>query len=179
LFSSVAATTVAGSGSTAVYPTTSVVGGPAGSYAFSDSNWTFDGLGESVTGAPGKFTAISGTNGAGNIVVPGAAGTAQFVILGWSANIGTTLSSVEAWLAGTGNGQLGYVGESAVSGAFTLGNLSSGGSTPASTLVSGSAPGLSSFGLGQYTPTSAPEPASIALAALGGLSLLGLRRKKA
>lgn len=166
LFSSVSATTVSGSGSSAVIPTQS----GAGSYAFSDANWTFQTYAQAGTTRAGQLT------GPTSYAVTGIGGgsTGQFVVLGWSSNIGSTVASVQSFLAGTDNGVTsGFVGESAVSGTLTLGN-GSGITTP--TLFGTAAPLLSGFTLGTVT---VPEPTSIALGVMGGLSLLALRRKKA
>jgi hypothetical protein len=173
LFDSVSATTVAGSGSTTVIPTAP---GTPGSYVFSDNNWTFDAYASSSTSA-GKFAATAPDSN-GDTVIPGTPTAAQFVVVGWSGNIGSTVAAVEAWLnPATTSGVTGWIGESAVSGLFSTGNGSPGSSSPPSAVVSGSAPGLSAWTLGEYTPV--PEPSSIALGVMGAASLLALRRKKA
>ncbi len=165
LFESTTATTVSGS-SAAVLPNST----SAGSYAFSDSNWTY------VTTISNLATA-GRTAGSASTVINGVGGgsTAQFVVIGWSANIGTTLSSLQSFLAAPAliGGSYGLAGESAVTGALKLGD----GALITSPAIFGLAPSTPGFVLGQVNPV--PEPSSIALAALGGLSLLGLRRKKA
>jgi hypothetical protein len=166
LFSSTSATTVAGSGSAAVIPTAAGVG----DYAFSDPNWTWDAYAQSGTTRGGQVT------GSTSLAIPGIGGgsTGQFVILGWSSNIGSTVASLESFLAGTDAGvQTGFVGESSVTGALTLGN-GAGITTPSP--FGTTAPVTPGFVLGTVT---VPEPTSIALGVMGGLSLLALRRKKA
>jgi len=150
-----------------------------GSYAYSDATWTFDALAVSGSAA-GKFTPVTAdSNGGANVQIPGAPPAAQFVILGWSGNIGSTLASVEAWLGDTANqGATGWVGESAVSGTFPTGSAAPGSLAQPQQLVSGTAPGLSGWTLGEYT-SPVPEPSSIALGVMGAASLLALRRKKA
>jgi len=183
LYYSVAVTSVAGSGSIAVIPTSP---SSPGSYAFSDSNWTFDAYASSTTSA-GKFTALTpDSNGA--TPVPGVpiGSSAQFVIVGWSGNIGSTINSVENWLAGNEGYMPGWIGESAVSGAISTGSAAPGSQTFPLELVNGSAPGLSAFTLGEYgilggegPPPTTPEPTTLAMGLMGAASLLALRRKKA
>ncbi len=165
LFESVTATTVSGS-SASVLPTLA----SAGTYAFSDSAWTY-------VSTVGSAATAGRLNGNPSQVINGVGGgsTAQFVVIGWSANIGSTLASLQTFLAAPSliGGSYGFAGESAVTGALKLGD----GALITAPAIFGLAPSTPGFVLGQVNPV--PEPSSIALAALGGLSLLGLRRKKA
>lgn len=80
LFYSASATTVSGS--------SSAVAGQ-GSYAFGDSNWSFSGAYGTNNASAGRFIGtVVDSNGA--TVVNGVAGgaSAQFVVIGWSANVG-------------------------------------------------------------------------------------------
>jgi hypothetical protein len=165
LFVSATATTVGGSQTTAVQGTNGV-------YAFNDANWSFVALGTNSLTA-GRFQPV-GYNGDGSTTVPGiaAGNTAQFVVVGWSANLGTTLTQLTQALGV--NGTTGLLGESIVSGSISLGN---GGSLPNPALFGASAPNIGAFTLGSFTITSTPEPGTLALAALGGASLLMFRRK--
>jgi hypothetical protein len=86
--------------------------------------------------------------------------------------LGSTLSALQQSLAI--NGTTGFLGESVVSGAITTGN---GALLPTPSLFQPSAPALQGFNLGAFTITSTPEPGTLALAALGGASLLMFRRK--
>jgi len=165
LFSSASATTVNGSSS-------AIVGNTGATYVFNDSNWAFDGYATNGATRAGQVVGAASlvlpSSGVGSIA-GGAAG--QFVIVGWSANIGTTWNSVQSYLANVTS--TGWVGESVVSGAITTGN-GAGVSTP---LIMGSAsPFVTGFVLGEVV-TSAPEPGTMALAALGGASLLLFRRR--
>ena len=171
LFFSATATTVNGSAS-AVAPTATAIG----TYVTSDGNWTANGILGSSSASTGRFASTS-PNGDGSTTVTGlaAGATGNFVVLGWSANIGTTLSDLTAWLAAPTfqAGQTYYVGESIV-GTQTAGN---GGSIPNPGLFGTVSPGISGFTLGAVA-APIPEPGTMALAALGGASLLLFRRKK-
>jgi len=143
-------------------------------YAFNTAGWTMDADATAVaaTGAtPGRFAALA-ANSDGTTTVPGqtGGGTYYFTIIGWSANLGTTYSLAVANL--TAAGQMGYFGQSAVSGPITVGN---GAAIPAPTLM-GASPNIPAFVLGSFN--NVPEPGTLALAALGGASLLLFRRKK-
>jgi hypothetical protein len=165
LFVSPTATTVGGT-------QTGAIQGTNGVYAFNDANWTYVALGTNSTTA-GRFQA-TGQNADGSVTVTTVAGgaAAQFVVVGWSANLGSTLSALEQAIAI--NGTTGLMGESLVSGPITLGNGALIG-TP--TIFGGVAPSIQAFTLGGFTITSTPEPGTLALAALGGASLLMFRRK--
>jgi len=175
LFNSVSATTVAGAGTAAVIPTGVLGSQVAGSYAFQDSNWTLDAYGAS-TATVGRFSSIN-LDSNGQTLVSGAPANTQLVVVGWSANIGTSIASVESFLAGTDNGVTsGFIGESIVSGSITTGNGATG-TPPVPTIFSTSLAGdITGFDLGYY---QVPEPSSIALGVMGAASLLALRRKKA
>lgn len=183
LFVSTSQTTVNG-GSAALS------GAQGSSYVFSNlgngtpsGGWEFIGMGSS-SASLGRFGPLSqGTSDASQAALntdnsitavgAGAAGsTANFVAIGWSANIGSTLAAVEAWYNNGTPAFTGWLGESAVGVGLTLGN----GSSIPSTSTMGSTPGqVPGFVLGEITT---PEPGTLALAALGGASLLLLRRKK-
>jgi len=152
--------------------------GTAGSYAFNSGSWTFSGdyaTNNAVAGA-GRL-ASSSLDAAGNTMLPNGygGGTAMnYVIIGWSANIGSTVAALEAWYGTQGAvSSTGWIGES------NLGTQTPGteGATAATALFGSSSAGLvPGILIGEVTPT--PEPATMALAAIGGASLLLFRRKK-
>lgn len=151
-------------------------------YAFSDSNWTFDnpsGDGANYLGAAYGTNSVAGVfnsvvedpNNSGNTYVHSSAAE-DYVIIGWSANIGNTLAELEAWYANPT--VTGWIGESAISGSIAP---SAGGNGLGGTIMGTHAPTINGFTLGEVlVPT--PEPATIALAGLGGLSMLLIRRRK-
>jgi len=180
LFYSAAATTVGGS--------SSAVLGSAGTYAFSDSNWTFlnptAGQAGSYAYGPGYGTntesagvfSIQNVNPKQGATLVPFTSAAQFVVMGWSANIGSTVAAVQAYLL---NPTLtGWVGESIVSGAITPGNPNAAPpGLPSSLFGSASTSGvLHGFTLGEVALI--PEPTTLAVMGLGGLSLLLFRRRK-
>ena len=167
LFYSSSATTVNGS-ALGVTPSASATG----SYVWNDSNWAFAGCYATNATTVGRVSGNTSANGTGAVVTGVAGGaSAYFVVVGWSANLGSTLAAMEASLAsGTWNGTA-WVGESAVSTLLQIGDGSSV-SNPTLIAASGAVPG---FTMG-VVPV--PEPGTIALACLGGASLLLFRRKK-
>jgi len=169
LFNSVTSPTV-NSSSAAVIPT--AIGVP-GAYAFSDTGWTFDASGAS-TSKTGIFSSTT-LDTAGFTQIPGEPASSYFVVVGWSANIGSTVQSVKTWLAGGDGALAGFIGQSTVSGFFPTGTAGTGNAPQI--LFGQTPPAIAGFTLGTYTPT--PEPGSVALGVMGGLSLLALRRKKA
>ena len=168
-YSTTGATTVSGAGST------SIVG--AGShYVFNDANWTFVSYG--ANGAAGKFASSGTVNSDGTTTIPtvAAAGTAELVVVGWSANIGSTWQSVQTYLAGPGYDA--WVGESAVA-SIVLGNApgTAGSQSPISLFGTGVGQ-VGGLLLGQVQAVATPEPGTMALAALGGASMLLFLRRK-
>jgi len=141
LFNSTTATTVAGSGSGPVG------GGFDEDYVFEDSNWTLDGYGVSADLA-GKFAATT-VDSAGYTQIPGEPYASQFVVLGWSVNIGSTIASVESYLAGTDAGvTFGCIGESEVSG--SIGTGTAGSFDPPTTIFGETSPSFP--GVELYSP---------------------------
>jgi hypothetical protein len=163
LFGSTSETSVGGS-------TAPVVG--EGTYAFNVTGWTFEASGTNSITSAGRFLSSSAdANGATTLAtIAGGNAATYYTIIGWSSSIGSTIASLQTYLANPS--QAAWVGESAVGGPNPAGIP---GSTAPATLFGASSPYIPGFTLGLVVP----EPSTIALAALGGLSLLGLRRKKA
>jgi len=176
LFASSSQTTIGGS-ATAFSATN-------GTYAF-NAGWTLVGIGaanQSTSGSAGTSGAVSqGTtsanqaalNGDGSLTVSGVAGggNGNFVVVGWSANIGSTLAAMESWYANPT--VLGWIGQSRIGVGQVIGD---NGSNPTLNIFGSTANYVNGFTLGEVA--AVPEPGTIALAALGGASLLMFRRKK-
>jgi len=171
------------SSSSAPSSSAAIVGTSASTYAFQNgSGWTFDNpsstsgyLGAAYAtnnSTAGQFTATDQDPNNSNQSLLASGAAQYFVVVGWSANIGSTLAALESWYANPT--VAGWVGESAASGSITP--AAPGGSEVS--VMGHSAPGIPGFTLGDVTPVPSPEPATMALAAIGGASLLLFRRKK-
>jgi hypothetical protein len=176
LFYSASATTVSGS--------SAAVAG-AGNYVVNDGSWTFDnpssGQAGGFTFGPGYATNLTSSGQFASEFIDGSQnGTlvpfttaAQFVVVGWSGAIGSTIGALQSYLANPTF--TAWVGESAVSGSITPGNPNASPATTPPNLFGTSSPQMTKFLLGEIAPV--PEPTTIALASLGGLSLLAFRRR--
>ena len=135
----------------------------------SDSNWIADpGVlgGNNSSGRAGGFADLAANASFNGTYVPATISDPYLVVVGWSANIGSTIASLEAFENGTDGGvDSGFIGQSAPAATA----LSAGGLATINSI------NLASFDLGYPTP----EPTTMALGVLGGLSWLALRRKKA
>lgn len=164
---------------------TAAYGGPAPSTSPLDGAWT----GAILTGVNFGVTAGGISGQGGNPGAPAAGwgaptggnytdGTERyFMIVGWSSNLGTTWATVSANLA---SGWATLPAGNAFFGTSVIGFGYSGGgplSLPASSLygVNGSMPGALTSG---FQLMAVPEPTTMALAGLAGLSLLLFRRRK-
>ena len=116
----------------------------------------------------GGFNAV----GSGAINLQGtAAGNSEYVeIVGWSASLGTSWAAIQNELQ-NGWTSTGYFGVSSI-GDVILGPTGGPGVTIPGNVTGGLLGGLTMDAI------SVPEPGSIALMGLGGLSLLLFRRKK-
>jgi hypothetical protein len=126
------------------------------------------------TATAGRF---NGNDGLG-LVVPGydAGATANFMVAGWSANLGRTWGEVSSWYQASqspaGVPITGWFGMSREAKNMVVG----GGAIPVPVLFGVSADQATGFTLGRIDPI--PEPASFALAGLGAAALLIFRRRK-
>jgi len=141
--------------------------------------WSDAGLGATNSNTAGRLQVINPNSGAQVAWSPGV--TNSIMMAGWSANLGTTWAAVQATL--NSQSLLG-----AVAGNAFFGLSNTGYTTTFSTSTS---PGAAVFGsaatvaglpiqslLTQLNLVLVPEPTTLALAALGGASLLLFRRKK-
>ena len=159
-------------------------GGPVPSSDPLDAAWS----GAVLTGVNWTLSAAGGIAGQGGGSGSAAAGWGAptgpnytdgtekyFMIVGWSTSSASTWSAFSVLLAGNSVPYGSYWGKSAIGYGFSGGGPNSL-LAPSLFGVSTAMPGglTSGFQLNVVTP----EPATIALAGLGGLSLLTLRRKK-
>ncbi len=105
----------------------------------------------------------------------------NIVLVGWSANLGSTWSAVVPYLiasAGGTNSTVGFFGESVIG--YITPNLGSAGAAlfNATATVNGQPISNSSASPAYLYSLPVPEPATMALAGLGGLALLLIRRRK-
>ena len=153
---------------------TSAVNGLSGfEFVLDDPGWTFTGdIAANETSSKGGLFASLTADSNNNTEVPiPSPDAACFVVLGWSANIGSTESDLVRYLDGETSYDDAYIGESSPSGFITVGD---GGTIPPPSLFSFSLGITTGFELGD----SVPEPPAMALGGVGALALLTLRRKK-
>jgi len=153
----------------------------------------WDGTWSVGQGTAGSITTVNAA-GAGRVSAAIAAGASPFqtigwangtymnmVLVGWSANLGSTFAAVEPYLIASaahtnltagffGESDLGYLTPNLASpGAQIFGAAADANGTP---IDNGSANPMYLYSL------PVPEPATMALAGLGGLALLLIRRRK-
>jgi len=142
------------------------------------SGWADSGLEATNSNTAGRITPINGNAGA-TVSQMSATSSNNIILVGWSANLGTTWSAALGNLT-TGSGWTG----TAFFGVSNVGDLEalSTSTSPGSTVFANSATaqGIPIFSLNTQLNEIAPvpEPATMALAALGGASLLLFRRRK-
>ncbi|HEU6447290.1 MAG TPA: PEP-CTERM sorting domain-containing protein [Verrucomicrobiae bacterium] len=145
------------------------------------ASWSFTGLmaTNNASGTAGRLNPVAPNTGA---TVPWSNGTTNNIVLvGWSANLGTSWLSVSNELAG-----FFLTGQSTIADAYfgvsTVGYINPGTVNPG---VSPFGTSAQSYGLPinslntQLYLLPVPEPTTLALAGLGGLTLLAFRRRKA
>ena len=164
-------------------PTTTTFGTAPTATSLFNGTWQDAGLSAlNATTSAGRLS-VTGANAVNNATVPWSPGTTDnIVMVGWSASLGTTWLAVSNELA-TRSYITALAGQAGFFGVSTVGYIT--------TLAVGTAPGSTVFGTANTvegtpidslnTPLYAlpvPEPATMALAGLGGLSLLLFRRRK-
>lgn len=155
--------------------------GTNGAYAFNDSaaGWTFlnpNAIGGYVTGpaygtnaAAGRFTPENTDPNHSGATITANTTSASWVVVGWSGTIGSTVAALENWYNNGVGPVNGWIGESVVSASIAPGDPTTTPPGP----VNGVFPGAFTLGL-----VATPEPTTLALAGLGGLSMLLFRRRK-
>ena len=152
--------------------------GAVGTYAFNDGSWYFNNPSfgpdygtNTLTAGRFNTTEADPANSQGTQVTSGA--SQSFVVIGWSSNIGSTVAQLITWYNTAGHlGIDGWIGQSSTSAFMSPGT---GGVNPVPGLFGTGSGLIPGFTLGLVI---APEPSTIALAGLGGLSLLLFRRRK-
>jgi hypothetical protein len=139
--------------------------------------WLDTGLTATNSNTAGRLAPVNPNSAA---VVPWANGvTNNIMLVGWSANLGTSWATVSNELA---TGSFNFILSPVFFGESATGYLTplSPGTNPGATVFgSGPSPqGLPIFSLNTQLYVIIPEPGTIALVALGGLSLLLFRRRK-
>jgi hypothetical protein len=112
--------------------------------------------------------------------------TDSIVLVGWSADLGSSWTSVSNLLEAASQGnnaplQAQLAGQQGFFGVTSTGYTASGSSNPGATLfaTAANAQGLPILSLNtQLYLVPVPEPTTLALAGLGGLSLLLFRRQR-
>jgi len=143
-------------------------------------SWSDAGLSASNSTTAGRLSVINGNAGA---QVPWSPGTTDSIVLvGWSADLGSSWLAVSNELA-TGSyktvlaGQQGFLGVSTTGYITTLSTATSPGAAVFAGGASQQGLPINSLNTPLYL-LPVPEPATLALAGLGGLSLLLFRRQR-
>ena len=170
-------------------PTTGYTSGPVGSYYYglfwapstqtnvdaSLTGWTFTGNYATNTASPGRLNG-NYTIDPGVYIPPwGVGATLNFLIVGWSSNIGHDWPTAQAWYAQAllgANSTAGWFGVSSVARYVLIG----GGPTPVPSIFSLGPYAIGGFSLDRMDPV--PEPTALALLVPGLVGLLRLRGRK-
>lgn len=142
------------------------------------AGWTFTGDYAASQAALGRFLGY-GTLDTSSVQVPNyaAGSTADFMVVGWSANLGSNWNTVQLYIdsnyTGAAPGAIYNVGNS-IAGQAIL--APAGG--PYNPVMGSATVGLvGGFAMGSYL-TNVPEPTTFALAGLGATALVIFRRRK-
>ena len=138
--------------------------------------WSDTGLSATNSNNAGRLQVVNANSGATvQAFTPGV--NVDLMVAGWSANMGSSYTNVLAQIVNKTylNGGLNdYFGLSST--AFIAPATTS--TSPGTTIFGSGAGQLTSLNTPLFELNPTPEPATMALAGLGGLSLLALRRKK-
>jgi hypothetical protein len=139
-------------------------------------SWSDTGLEATNSTSAGKVTPINGSAAA---TVPWAAGvTSSIVLVGWSANLGTSWGVVSNELANWSKDGIANAYFGVTSTGYITGNTApASGATLFNTSATANGLPISALNTQMYL-LPVPEPATMALMGLGGLSLLLFRRQR-
>ena len=141
------------------------------------NTWKFSGLMATNSNTAGRLAPVAGTTAA---IVPWAAGfTNSIMMLGWSANMGSTWGAVSNLL---NNQSSFFVSGLPFIGVSTTGYIAPANSDPG-VVVFGALPTtqglpINSLNTQLFLFVPGPEPSTLALLGLGGAALLAGRRRK-
>jgi len=140
------------------------------------ASWQDAGQSASNSLTAGRLSPINPNGGA---IVPWSPGTTDSIVMvGWSANLGSSWAAVDTLLqSASGFAANSFLGFSASGYITTLATSVSPGSVVFATAATGQGTPIDSLNTQLYALPVIPEPATMALAGLGGLALLLFRRR--